>query len=70
MKLHVHSDLWRQIFYSICKSYGNRPSSKEDLENVLYTYNVKVHKSFEGRWQEIEIDLNDEELTLFLLKYA
>ena len=70
MILDVNSQLWQQIHYNIFKNCNDIPTTREHMENVLYTYNVKVHKSFEGRWEEIEITLDDEELTLFLLKYA
>lgn len=74
MKLHVHSNLWRQIHFNILtyhvEFHGDLPTRKEDIENLLYTYNVKVHKSFEGRWEEIEILLDEEEITLFLLRFA
>ncbi len=68
MKLHIHSDIWRRIYFNIIDTCPNMP--KNEIERVLANHCIRIHKTFEGRWEEVEINLNDEELTLFLLKYA
>lgn len=73
MKLDVNSDAWRHIYAGFRKhfyenQYGN---TRADMERFLITQGVKIDKDpADGRWQGVEIDLPDDELTLFLIKWS
>ena len=78
MKLAINSDLWTRIFYNLrdefynltpaeCKNPGR---TRDNLQNFLKNYDIEIITDTDGRWEEVEIVLEDEELTLFLLKWA
>jgi hypothetical protein len=74
MKLALMSDAWRAIYPNLreelyrLKSDG--PDSRQELQEFFKGYGVIIKTDTDGRWEEVEIVLDDEELTLFLLKWA
>ena len=77
MKLALNSELWGKIFYNLREEfynlnpdeYKNPGRSRDHLRNFLHEYNVHIETDTDGRWEEVEIVLDDEELTLFLLRW-
>jgi hypothetical protein len=74
MKLTLKSNLWSKIYYKMRDEfylvYLDGPSTVSDMENFMKTHGVNIIKDIDGRWDCIEINLNNEELTVFLLKWA
>lgn len=73
MRLDLRSDAWRMIYrnlreelYSI-KVEG--PDTRRELQAFFKGYGVIIKTDDDGRWEEVEIELDDEELTLFLLRW-
>lgn len=74
MKLPVTDKLWTRIYYRLRgeqnRIYGDYSYSRIETENFLKEYGVNVITDFEGRWEEVEFAMSDEELTIFLMKYG
>ena len=74
MKLALNSELWGYLYYNLREEYyrlkGDMPESRIDIQNFLKYYSIEIKTDIDGRWEEVEIVLSDEELTLFLLKWA
>lgn len=73
MKLALNSEAWRMIFHHLRQEYYNiydGPDSRKDLEKFFKGYGVIIKTDTDGRWEEVEIVLDEEELTLFLLRWA
>ena len=74
MKLALMSDAWRAIYPNLreelyrLKSDGHY--SREELVEFFKSHGVIIKTDTDGRWEAVEIVLSDEELTLFLLKWA
>ena len=77
MKLALNSELWGRIFYNLREEfynlnpdeYNNLGRPRDHLRMFLLEYSVHIESDSDGRWEEVEIVLSDEELTLFLLRW-
>lgn len=74
MKLALNSDAWKMIYRNLREELYNLksdgPDSRKDLENFFKGYGVIIKTDTDGRWESVEIVLDDEELTLFLLRWS
>jgi len=74
MKLALMSDAWKMIYRNLRDElYRVRlggPDSREELVEFFKDYGVIIKTDTDGRWEEVEIVLDEEELTLFLLTWA
>jgi len=74
MKLALNSDAWKMIYRNLREElYRVRvggPDSREELVEFFKGYGVIIKTDIDGRWEEVEIVLDDEELTMFLLTWA
>jgi hypothetical protein len=74
MKLALMSDAWKIIYRNLREElYRVRlggPDNREEIVEFFKGYGVIIKTDIDGRWEEVEIILSDEELTLFLLKWA
>jgi hypothetical protein len=83
MKLALNSDLWKNIYYNLrgefyrINDYGLDERKKyltnhtiPMLEIFLSEQGVKIIKDIDGRWESVEIVLDEEELTVFLLTWT
>ena len=74
MKLALMSDAWKMIYRNLRDElYRVRlggPDSREELQEFFKGYGVIIKTDTDGRWEEVEIVLDDEELTIFLLTWA
>jgi len=74
MKLALNSEAWARIYSNLrvdlyrVKLGG--PDSRQELVEFFKSYGVIIKTDTDGRWEEVEIVLDDEELTLFLLTWA
>ena len=68
------SDAWKMIYRNLRDElYRVRlggPDSREELVEFFKDYGVIIKTDTDGRWEEVEIVLDEEELTLFLLTWA
>jgi hypothetical protein len=74
MKLGLNSDAWKMIYPNLREElYRVRlggPDNREEIVEFFKSYGVIIKTDTDGRWEEVEIILNEEELTLFLMKWA
>jgi len=75
MKLSVNSVLWRTIHTNIFKEHDfvkefGIIKNKRQVEIVLAFLDINVITDEEGRWESIELNMSDEDLTLFLMRWA
>ena len=74
MKLALNSDAWKIIYRNLREELYNiksdGPDSRQELQEFFKDYGVIIKTDTDGRWEEVEIVLDEEELTLFLLKWA
>jgi len=74
MKLALMSDAWQMIYRNLrAELYRVRlggPDSRQELQEFFKGYGVIIKTDTDGRWEEVEIVLDDEELTIFLLTWA
>ena len=74
MKLALNSDAWKMIYRNLREELYNLksdgPDSRQELQEFFKDYGVIIKTDTDGRWEEVEIVLNEEELTVFLLRWA
>ena len=74
MKLALNSDAWRMIYRNLREELYwikvEGPDSRQELQEFFKDYGVIIKTDTDGRWEEVEIVLDEEELTLFLLRWA
>jgi hypothetical protein len=74
MKLALNSDAWKMIYPNLREELYRvklgGPDSRQELVEFFKDYGVIIKTDTDGRWEEVEIVLDDEELTLFLLTWA
>ena len=75
MKLALNSELWSRIYYNMRNEFyrlhPDGPNSRDHIRKFIYKQGIKINVNPQfGIWEEVEIVLDDEELTLFLLKWA
>ena len=75
MKLDLDSDLWGRLYYNLREEFYRTniggDIGREQIREFLDEYGVKIKTDPDwGNWEEVEIVLSDEELTLFLLRWA
>ena len=74
MKLALNSDAWKMISRNLREELYRikveGPDTRKELQEFFKGYGVIIKTDTDGRWEEVEIVLDDEELTLFLLKWA
>ena len=74
MKLALNSDAWRMIYPNLREElYRVKPSgldSRQELVEFFKSHGVIIKTDTDGRWEEVEIVLDEEELTVFLLRWA
>ena len=74
MKLDLDSDLWGRLYYNLREEFYRTniggDIGREQIREFLDEYGVKIKTDPDwGNWEEVEIVLSDEELTLFLLRW-
>jgi hypothetical protein len=73
MKLALMSDTWKMIYQNLREELYRvkigGPDSREELVEFFKSYGVIIKTDIDGRWEEVEIGLDEEELTLFLLRW-
>jgi len=74
MKLALNSEAWRMIYHhlreEIYRLHGNA-QSRNEIREFLKEYGVWIKtEPFSQRWESVEIVLDEEELTVFLLTWA
>jgi hypothetical protein len=76
MKLALDSDAWRMIYYHMRDEFYSHLESdavaatRQQLQEFFKGHGVMIKTDTDGRWEEVEIVLDDEELTLFLLTWS
>ena len=74
MKLALNSDAWKMIYRNLREELYNLksdgPDSRQELQEFFKNYGVIIKTDTDGRWEEVEIVLDEEELTVFLLRWA
>lgn len=74
MKLALNSDAWRMIYPNLREELYRvklgGPDTRQELVEFFKSHGVIIKTDTDGRWEEVEIVLDDEELTLFLLTWA
>ena len=74
MKLALNSELWRIIYYNLRDEFYRINDYGLDERNMLEIFlseqGISIIKDIDDRWERVEIVLEDEELTLFLLRWA
>ena len=74
MKLALNSDAWKMIYRNLREElYRIRPEgpdTRRDLQEFFKGYGVMIKTDVDGRWEEVDIELDDEELTIFLLRWT
>jgi len=74
MKLALNSDAWKMIYPNLREELYRvklgGPDSRQELVEFFKDYGVIIKTDTDGRWEEVEIVLDEEELTLFLLTWA
>ena len=74
MKLTLMSDAWKMIYRNLREElYRVRkggPDNREEIVEFFKDYGVIIKTDTDGRWEEVEIVLDDEELTVFLLRWS
>jgi hypothetical protein len=74
MKLALNSELWKQIYYNLREEFYKRhhvSANREEIREFLEEYGVMIQtEPFSKRWESVEIVLDEEELTLFLLRWS
>ena len=74
MKLALNSNAWRMIYHHLRQEHydinDDGPASRKDIEKFFKGYGVIIKTDTDGRWEEVEIVLDEEELTVFLLRWA
>ena len=74
MKLALNSDAWKMIYRNLREELYNLksdgPDSRQELQEFFKGYGVIIKTDTDGRWEDVEIVLDDEELTIFLLRWS
>ena len=74
MKLALNSDAWKMISRNLREELYRikveGPDSRQELQEFFKDYGVIIKTDTDGRWEDVEIVLDEEELTLFLLRWA
>ena len=74
MKLALNSDAWKMISRNLREELYRikveGPDSRQELQEFFKDYGVIIKTDTDGRWEEVEIVLDEEELTVFLLRWA
>ena len=75
MRLDINGELWGKVycnlrneFYAI---YDDSPQDRDQIREFLAGYGVNINvDQYDRRWKSVEIDLDDEELVMFLLRWS
>jgi hypothetical protein len=75
MKLALNSEAWARIYGNLREEFYRQnvggDIGRDQILEFLAEYGVKIKADPNwGKWEEVEIVLDDEELTLFLLTWA
>jgi hypothetical protein len=77
MIIDVNDPIWKSCWNKILQAYTFNDylrvqTGTEHLEAWLYeTHNIKIIKNLEKRWEMVQLPIeNEEDLTLFLLKWS
>ena len=75
MKLEFNSDLWRAIYYNLRDEFyslnRNGAASRDHIRLFLEDYGIKIKTDPNwGTWEDVEITLDNDELTLFMLRWS
>ena len=73
MKLALNSEAWARIYSNLREEFykRHRRASREEIRQFLKQYGVIIKREpFSQRWESVEIVLDEEELTLFLLRWV
>jgi hypothetical protein len=74
MKLALNSEAWARIYSNLREEFYKRhhvSANREEIREFLEEYGVMIKtEPFSQRWESVEIVLEDEELTVFLLTWA
>ena len=73
MKLALNSELWATIYFNLREEfymlYGHA-QDRNQIREFLEEHGIRIETDIDGRWESVEIVLDDEELTLFLLRWS
>jgi hypothetical protein len=74
MRLALNSELWNRLYYNLREEFYRQnvggDIGRDQIREFLAEYGVKIKADPNwGNWEEVEIVLSDEELTLFLLRW-
>ena len=74
LKLELNSKLWSNVYYNIrdefYRLYPEGPHCRDHIRKFVHEQGIKINIDPHcGIWENVEIDLDDEEVTLFLLRW-
>jgi hypothetical protein len=74
MRLEISSELWSNIYFKVRNAYYAIHPAESTSRYVLMDYfasmGVIIKEDLQGSWESVYIVLDEEELTVFLLKWA
>ena len=74
MKLALNSDAWKMIYRNLREELYRikveGPDTRKEIQEFFKGYGVIIKTDTDGRWEDVEIVLDEEELTLFLLRWS
>ena len=74
MKLALNSDAWKMIYRNLREELYRikveGPVTRKEIQEFFKGYGVIIKTDTDGRWEDVEIVLDEEELTLFLLRWS
>ena len=74
MKLALNSDAWKMIYRNLREELYRikveGPDTRKELQEFFKQYGVIIKTDTDDRWESVEIVLDEEELTIFLLRWA
>ena len=63
----INSQLWYDIWTSLCIMHQDRVETKHDLEQLFNELGIILERDADGRWENIMIP--DDDWVLFALKH-
>jgi hypothetical protein len=73
MKLALNSELWGTIYFNLREEFyrlHGHAQNRNEIREFLEEYGIQITTDIDERWESVEIVLDEEELTLFLLTWA
>jgi hypothetical protein len=69
MELDIRSEAWRRIWHNIGVDYGFM-TGRVEAEWVLAMLKIVIIKDADDRWSAVKLDMSEEDLTLFLMRWS